>query len=86
MPKVLMYCTKTCPYCLRAEKLLKQKGVDLEAIDVGGRPELWKEMEKRSGRNTVPQIWIGDLHVGGCDDLYALERQGKLDELLKPEA
>ncbi len=81
-----MYCTKTCPYCLRAEKLLKQKGVDLEAIDVGGRPELWKEMEKRSGRNTVPQIWIGDLHVGGCDDLYALERQGKLDELLKPEA
>lgn len=85
MPKVLMYCTKTCPYCLRAEKLLKQKGVDLESIDVGGRPELWKEMEKRSGRNTVPQIWIGDVHVGGCDDLHALERQGKLDEMLKAE-
>jgi len=80
-----MYCTKTCPYCLRAEKLLKQKGVATEIIDVGGRPELWKEMEKLSGRNTVPQIWIGDFHVGGCDDLHALERQGKLDELLNQD-
>ncbi|TNF35820.1 MAG: glutaredoxin 3 [Gammaproteobacteria bacterium] len=82
MPKVVMYCTRTCPYCIRAERLLTQKGVDLEKIDVGGRPELWKEMEKRSGRNTVPQIWIGDIHVGGCDDLHALEKQGKLDALL----
>ncbi|MCW9014050.1 MAG: glutaredoxin 3 [Gammaproteobacteria bacterium] len=82
MPKVLMYCTRSCPYCLRAEKLLKKKGVKLEIIDVGGKPSLWKEMEQRTGRNTVPQIYIDDYHVGGFDDLSDLDMAGKLDKLL----
>jgi glutaredoxin 3 len=83
MPKVVMYTTTTCPYCSRAERLLVKKGVSsMEKIDVGARPALWKEMEQRTGRNTVPQIYIGDFHVGGCDDLHALEAAGKLDALL----
>ena len=83
MPKVVMYTTTTCPYCSRAERLLVKKGVSsLEKIDVGARPALWKEMEQRTGRNTVPQIYIGDFHVGGCDDLHALEAAGKLGPLL----
>lgn len=86
MPKVVMYTTTTCPYCSRAERLLVKKGVSsLEKIDVGARPTLWKEMEQRTGRNTVPQIYIGDFHVGGCDDLHALEAAGKLDSLLASE-
>lgn len=83
MLKVVMYTTTTCPYCSRAERLLVKKGVmNLEKIDVGGKPALWKEMEQRTGRNTVPQIYIGEVHVGGCDDLHALESAGKLDGLL----
>ena len=82
MPKVLMYCTKSCPYCLRAERLLQKKGVKIEMIDVGGKPSLWKEMEKKTRRNTVPQIYIDDYHVGGFDDLSALDMEGKLDKLL----
>ena len=67
----------------RAERLLSSKGVaDMEKIDVSDRPDLWKEMERRTGRNTVPQIYIGERHVGGCDDLYDLESAGKLDQLL----
>ena len=83
MPKVVMYSTMSCPYCSRAERLLSSKGVaDMEKIDVSDRPDLWKEMERRTGRNTVPQIYIGERHVGGCDDLYDLESAGKLDQLL----
>lgn len=83
MPKVVMYSTNTCPYCSRAERLLSSKGVaNLEKIDVSGKPALWKEMEQRTGRNTVPQIYIGDVHVGGCDDLYDLDAAGELDQLL----
>lgn len=82
MPKVVMYCTRACPYCLRAEKLLKKKGVNIEKIDVGRDRQLWKDMEKLTRRNTVPQIFIGDHHVGGFDDLSALDRDGKLDGLL----
>lgn len=83
MPKVVMYTTSTCPYCGRAERLLHKKGVThLEKIDVSGKPALWKEMEQRTGRNTVPQIYIGEFHVGGCDDLHALDAAGKLDALL----
>ncbi len=78
-----MYCTRSCPYCTRAEKLLRKKGVKVEKIDVGGNRSSWKEMEKITGRNTVPQIFIGDTHVGGFDDLSALEFDGKLDALLK---
>lgn len=83
MPKVVMYSTNTCPYCSRAERLLSSKGVaNLEKIDISGKPALWKEMERRTGRNTVPQIYIGDVHVGGCDDLHDLDAAGELDQLL----
>lgn len=82
MSKVLMYCTRTCPYCVRATRLLKSKGVKIENIDVGGKPQLWKKMEKLTRRNTVPQIFIDDYHVGGFDDLTTLDISGKLDKLL----
>ena len=82
MAKVLMYCTRSCPYCIRAEKLLKKKGAQVESIDVGGDRSLWKKMEKLSKRNTVPQIFIDDVHVGGFDDLSELDMAGKLDEML----
>ena len=78
-----MYATGWCPYCSRARELLKKKGVDLEEIDVDARPEARAEMTARSGRRTVPQIFIGTTHVGGCDDLHALEARGGLDTLLK---
>lgn len=78
-----MYTTAACPFCQSAERLLAQKGVAVEKIRVDLQPELRAEMMKKSGRRTVPQIWIGDRHVGGCDDLYALEREGKLDPLLQ---
>lgn len=77
-----MYSTRFCPYCMRARSLLKKKGVDFEEISVGGDSELWAEMEKRSGRNTVPQIFIDDKPVGGYDDIAALNHAGELDSLL----
>ncbi len=84
MRKVVMYCTAVCPYCVRAEQLLQRKGVsDIEKIRVDLHPERRGEMMKKSGRRTVPQIWIGERHIGGCDDLYALDRAGGLDPLLK---
>ena len=83
MPKVLMYLTAACPFCQSADRLLAQKGVAVEKIRVDLEPERRAEMMQKSGRRTVPQIWINDLHVGGCDDLYDLERAGKLDPLLK---
>jgi len=82
--KVVMYSTGWCPYCSRARELLKNKGVDFEEIDVDARPKARTEMMARSGgRRTVPQIFIGATHVGGCDDLLALEAGGRLDTLLK---
>ncbi|MDW8469457.1 MAG: glutaredoxin 3 [Burkholderiales bacterium] len=82
-PRVLMYCTATCPYCRAAERLLAAKGVhDIERVRVDLEPARRAEMQARSGRRTVPQIWIGERHVGGCDDLYALDRSGELDALL----
>ena len=81
--RVLMFTTASCPYCVRAERLLQSKGVgNLEKVRVDLDPGRRLEMMEKSGRRTVPQIWIGDRHVGGCDDLYALERAGKLDALL----
>jgi glutaredoxin 3 len=80
--KVTMYATSWCPYCDRARRLLAQKGADLEEIDVESAPEKRAEMQNRSGRRSVPQIFIGDQHVGGSDDLHALEEAGKLDALL----
>jgi glutaredoxin 3 len=83
MSKVLMYSTAVCPYCVRAEQLLTRKGVtDIEKVRVDLEPERREEMMQKTGQRTVPQIYIGETHVGGCDDLYELERQGKLDALL----
>jgi glutaredoxin 3 len=83
MAKVLMYLTASCPFCQSADRLLQEKGVTVEKIRVDLEPARRAEMMQKSGRRTVPQIWIGELHVGGCDDLYALDRAGKLDPLLK---
>ncbi|MCK0512157.1 glutaredoxin 3 [Aromatoleum buckelii] len=83
MAKIRMYATNVCPYCVRAEQLLKRKGVtDIEKIRVDQDPSLRDEMIKLTGRRTVPQIFIGDQHVGGCDDLFDLDHAGKLDPLL----
>ncbi len=79
MPKVVMYKTPFCPYCSRAAMLLQRKGVEFTELRVDTDPGLRQEMEQRSGRTSVPQIFIDDFHVGGCDDLYALEAEGKLD-------
>ncbi|HEV7607668.1 MAG TPA: glutaredoxin 3 [Steroidobacteraceae bacterium] len=81
-PAVVMYTTSWCPYCERVRKLLGSKNVSIEEIDVEAAPEKRAEMHNRSGRRTVPQIFIGDQHVGGSDDLQALEQAGKLDGLL----
>ena len=84
MARVTMYLTATCPFCQSAERLLEQKGVsDIDKLRVDLKPELRTEMVKRSGRRTVPQIWIGSRHIGGCDDLHALDRRGELDPLLR---
>ncbi|MCZ8104543.1 MAG: glutaredoxin 3 [Burkholderiaceae bacterium] len=81
--KVTMYCTAVCPYCVRAEALLKQRGVaDIEKIRIDEDPAQRDAMIERTGRRTVPQIYIGERHVGGCDDLYALDRAGGLAPLL----
>ena len=77
-----MYTTSWCPYCERARSLLERRNVPFESIDVEARPEARAEMVTRSGRRTVPQIFIGETHVGGCDDLHALEAAGELDTLL----
>jgi glutaredoxin 3 len=83
MTQITMYSTAVCPYCVRAEQLLKHKGVsEITKIRVDLDAEKKAEMMQRTGRRTVPQIYIGDYHVGGCDDLYALDHAGKLDTLL----
>lgn len=82
--RVLMYSTGVCPYCQMAERLLKSKGVDnIEKIRIDLDAAQRGEMMQKTGRRTVPQIYIGDTHVGGFDDLSALERDGKLDPLLQ---
>ena len=83
MAKVLMYSTAVCPYCVNAERLLASKGVKaIETVRVDLDPQRRVEMMERSGRRTVPQIWIGERHVGGFDDLHALDQAGELDVLL----
>jgi len=85
MPKIVMYCTEVCPYCVNAERLLSSKGVtEIEKIRIDLQPELREPMMQRTGRRTVPQIYIDDFHVGGYDDLAALDRAGKLKPLLNP--
>lgn len=83
MAKVLMYSTAMCPYCVRAEQLLLRKGVkDIEKVRVDLNPELREEMMQKTGRRSVPQIYIGTTHVGGFDELFSLDQQGGLDPLL----
>lgn len=85
MVEILIYSSQRCPYCVRAKNLLNAKGVAFKEIDISTDYSLREEMmQKSAGRRTVPQIFIGDYHVGGCDDLYALDSQGELDVLLKP--
>jgi glutaredoxin 3 len=87
MSHVLMYTTASCPYCVQADRLLARKGVtDIEKVRVDLEPERRMEMMQKTGRRTVPQIYIGDHHVGGFDDLAAMERAGKLDPLLAAPA
>lgn len=84
MAQVEIYTTQVCPYCVKAKELLKRKGVEPVEIRVDTDDERRDEMLQRAqGRRSVPQIFINDMHVGGCDDLYALESAGKLDEMLK---
>jgi len=80
---VVIYTTKYCPYCIRAKYLLQDKGVSYQEIAVDNKPKLRQQMMQKSGRQTVPQIWINDNHIGGCDELYSLDRSNELDKLLK---
>lgn len=80
---VTLYSTSWCPFCVRAIELLKRKAVNYVDINVDGQPEKRQEMAQRAGRRTVPQIWVGESHVGGCDELFALERSGELDIMLR---
>ena len=83
MKRVEIYTTRTCPYCIAAKALLTRKGVAFEETDVGANPALRSAMMARAnGRHTVPQIFIGGTHVGGCDDIHALDAAGKLDAML----
>jgi len=84
--RVLMYLTAACPYCQAAARLLAKKGVtDVETVRVDLDPARRVEMQARAGSGTVPQIWIGGNHVGGCDELFALERNGALDSMLEAQ-
>ena len=83
MPAVTIYTRSTCPYCRAAKELLDQKGVAFTEFEITREPAKRQEMlQKSGGRSTVPQIFIGERHVGGCDDLYALDSRGELDRLL----
>jgi glutaredoxin 3 len=87
VPAIEIYTKSFCPYCWRAKSLLDSKGVPFKEIPVDwGGPDKQSMVQRASGRTTVPQIFIGDMHVGGCDDLMALERTGKLDSLLAESA
>ena len=81
--EITLYTTRYCPYCIRARDLLDEKGVTYNDIAVDHDSQLRREMMERSGRNTVPQIWIGEQHIGGSDELDMLERQGNLDQLIE---
>lgn len=84
MQNITIYTTTYCPYCVKAKDLLNRKGAKYEEINVENEPELREALvQKAGGRKTVPQIFIGDYHVGGCDDLYALDQKGELDKLLQ---
>ena len=82
-PQIVMYCKSWCPYCDSARALLNAKGVSFQDINIEAQPEQREEMIRRSGRRTVPQIFIGERHIGGSDDLHELDRAGGLDPLLQ---
>jgi len=82
MAEIVIYTTPTCPYCVRAKQLLNAKSLSYQEIDVSSDQNLRQTMQKLSGRNTVPQIFINNKPIGGCDDLYALEQNQNLDSLL----
>lgn len=82
MSQFVLYTTRFCPFCIRAKHLLDSKGLKYQEIAVDGDARLRQEMMTRSGRRTVPQIWYGDRHIGGCDDLFAFERSGELKRML----
>ncbi len=86
MPEVVMYSSRFCPYCIRARMLLESKNISFTEVRVDEQTEQRSVMEQRSQRSSVPQIFIDDYHVGGCDDLFALESQGELDQKLGIEA
>jgi glutaredoxin 3 len=86
MAQVTIYTKPYCPYCIRAVSLLEKKGIAFTEIDAAFDPEKRQEMMRRSGRATFPQIFVGDRHIGGCDDMMALEREGKLDPILQAAA
>jgi len=79
---IVMYSTRYCPYCVAARKLLKSRGLEFEDIPVDSDPDLRRRMSEKAGQRTVPQVWIGETHVGGFTELAAAESRGKLDELL----
>lgn len=83
MPNIVIYSKEVCPYCVRAKALLQRKGAEFTEIKIADDATREEMMKKSGGRMTVPQIFIDEKHIGGCDDLYALESAGKLDELLK---
>ncbi len=84
MSNIVIYTTRFCPFCIRAKHLLKNKGLEYKEIPVDNNNKLRREMTKKAGRTSVPQIWIGDRHVGGCDDLYYADSTGELDTLVAP--
>jgi glutaredoxin 3 len=85
--KVEIYTWRTCPFCIRAKSLLTRKGVEFTEYSIDGdEPARDKMADRANGRRSVPQIFIDDLHIGGCDDIHALDQQGKLDELLAPSS
>ena len=81
-PAIVIYSSALCGYCMMAKRLLSDKGIQFDERSVDGQPAVRTEMQQRSGRTSVPQIFVGERHIGGCDDLYRLERDGSLDELL----
>lgn len=85
MSKITIYTAALCGFCHAAKRLLSQKGVQFDEVDVTFKPALRAEMTAKSGRTSVPQIWINGDHIGGCDDLYALDDSGKLDQMLGRE-
>ena len=82
MSEVVIYSSRLCPFCSRAKTLLESKGVEYKEIVIDGSPEVREDMARRAGKSSVPQIWIGEKHIGGCDHLHDLEFSGLLDELL----